>query len=75
MMRERSQATIGSAARTHGEDGNPHGFWRSANGAITTFDVPKAGYLTVPVSLNDFGQITGIAYDANFVTHGLLITP
>ena len=59
----------------YGEDGNPHGFWRDANGSITTFDVPLAGYLTQPVSLNDWGQITGIAYDANFVVHGLYVIP
>jgi hypothetical protein len=58
-----------------GEDGVPHGFWRAANGSITTFDVQRRGYLTDPISLNDFGQITGIAFDARFVTHGLLVTP
>ena len=58
-----------------GEDGNPHGFWRAANGSITTFDVKRSGYLTQPVSLNDFGQITGIAYDPTFATHGLLVLP
>jgi hypothetical protein len=59
----------------YGEDGVPHGFSRAANGSITTFDVPRKGYLTVPLSLNDFGQITGIALDAKFVTHGLLVIP
>jgi hypothetical protein len=59
----------------YGEDGVPHGFWRATNGSITTYDVPRKGYLTVPVSLNDWGQATGLAYDANFVTHGFYLVP
>jgi hypothetical protein len=59
----------------YGEDGNPHGFWRDANGTIKTFDVQKPGYFTLPQSLNAWGQITGIAFDENFVTHGLLVIP
>jgi hypothetical protein len=67
---------LGTVVGTYyGEDSNPHGFYRSANGTITTFDVAKAGYLTMPVSLNDWGLITGVAYDVNFVTHGLLVIP
>jgi hypothetical protein len=66
----------GTIAGTYsGEDGVLHGLWRAANGSITTFDVPRKGYQTAPVSLNDFGQITGIAYDANFVTHALFVIP
>jgi len=37
--------------------------------------VPRAGYIIQPGSLNDFGQITGFAYDANFATHGLYVIP
>lgn len=59
----------------YGEDGNPHGFWRDANGSIERFDLARPGYLTNPVSINDWGQITGFAYDPNFVTHGLLVIP
>jgi hypothetical protein len=67
---------LGTVAGTYqGEDGIAHGFWRAANGKITTFDAPQAGYQIVPQAINDWGQITGIAYDANFVTHGLLATP
>lgn len=33
------------------------------------------GNPTDPVSINDWGQITGIAFDANFVTHGLYVIP
>jgi hypothetical protein len=53
----------------------PHGFLRAANGSINKFDVPRAGYLTLPVSINAWGLITGYAYDANFVVHGLLVKP
>ena len=59
----------------YGEDGNPHGFWRDADGSITRFDVPGAGYLTSPQAINDSGEITGIVYDPNIVVHGLLVKP
>lgn len=59
----------------YGEDGNPHGFWRDANGTITRFDYPGANYFTQPNAINDAGQITGIVYDPNLVVHGLLVTP
>jgi|HubBroStandDraft_1064217.scaffolds.fasta_scaffold73567_2 hypothetical protein len=29
----------------YAEDGNPHGFWRDADGTITRFDYPGANYL------------------------------
>jgi probable HAF family extracellular repeat protein len=57
------------------EDGLPHGFRRAANGSMTMIEVPRAGYLTDPTTVNDFGQITGVAYDANFVDHGLYAIP
>jgi len=59
----------------YGEDGIGHGFWRAANGAITRFEVPRPGYSSQPVSLNDFGQITGIAYDPTSAVHGLYVRP
>jgi hypothetical protein len=59
----------------YGEDGNPHGFWRDADGSITRFDAPGANYFTVPGAINDWGQITGIVYDPNVVVHGLLVNP
>jgi hypothetical protein len=61
-----------------------HGFLRSANGKITTFDAPGAGtasyqgtgcFSDCPVSLNIWGAITGIYIDANNVYHGYLRTP
>jgi hypothetical protein len=61
-----------------------HGFLRSPNGKFTKFDAPGAGtdsyegtgcYSDCPVSLNDWGAITGIYIDANFVYHGYLRSP
>jgi hypothetical protein len=58
-----------------------HGFLRSPEGKLTTFDAPGAGAgagegtgcsSDCPVSLNDFGVITGTYIDANFVGHGYL---
>jgi hypothetical protein len=69
-------SVLGTVAGTYqGEDGIAHGFWRAANGKITTYDAPQAGYQIVPQAINDWGQITGIAYDVNFVTHGFLVSP
>jgi hypothetical protein len=59
----------------YGEDGNPHGFWRDADGTITRFDYPRENYFTEPTAINDSGQITGLVYDPNLVVHGLLVTP
>ncbi|HEY6488760.1 MAG: hypothetical protein WCC26_06040 [Terracidiphilus sp.] len=61
-----------------------HGFLRSPNGKFTTFDAPGAGtgsfqgtgcFSDCPVSLNDWGAITGVYTDANFVAHGYLRNP
>jgi hypothetical protein len=61
-----------------------HGFLRSPDGKLTTFDAPDAGTgagegtgcsSDCPVSLNDFGAITGTYSDANFVGHGYLRSP
>ena len=61
-----------------------HGFLRSPDGKFTTFDAPGAGtdsyegtgcFSDCPVSLNDWGQITGIYIDTNFVYHGYLWSP
>lgn len=61
-----------------------HGFLRSPDGKFTTFDAPGAGTGSYqgtgcpndcPVSLNDFGAITGIYIDANGVPHGYLRSP
>ena len=58
-----------------------HGFLRSPDGKFTTFDAPGAGTGSFqgtgcpsdcPVSLNDWGAITGIYIDANYVYHGYL---
>jgi hypothetical protein len=61
-----------------------HGFLRSPDGKFTTFDAPGAGtdsyegtgcFSDCPVRLNDWGAITGIYIDANFVYHGYLRSP
>lgn len=61
-----------------------HGFLRSRDGKITTFDAPGAGtdsyegtgcFSDCPVTLNDWGAITGIYIDTNFVYHGYLRSP
>jgi len=61
-----------------------HGFVRSPDGRSTTFDAPGAGtgsyqgtgcFSDCPVSLNDWGAITGIYIDASFVYHGYLRSP
>jgi len=57
-------------------DGNnlSHGFVRTANGKITTFDPPGASQGTYPGNINNFGVIAGTFYDANFVSHGFVRT-
>ena len=61
-----------------------HGFLRSPDGKFTTFDSPGAGtgsyqgtgcFSDCPVSLNDWGAITGSYIDANYVSHGYLRSP
>ena len=61
-----------------------HGFLRSPDGSFTTFDAPGAGTGSnqgtgcpsdCATSLNDWGAITGVYIDANFVFHGYLRSP
>ena len=61
-----------------------HGFLRSPDGKFTTFDAPGAGtdsyegtgcFSDCNVGLNDWGAITGVYIDANFVYHGYLRSP
>jgi hypothetical protein len=55
-----------------------HGYVRSPDGRITTFDVPGAGtdgsqyQGTVPEAINDTGIITGEYIDSNDVQHGFV---
>jgi hypothetical protein len=63
-----------------GTDNNIHGFVRSPEGKISSFDAPAAdtsgsGLGTFPVSINDQGEITGYYIDANNVFHGFLRLP
>ena len=59
--------------------GSPHGFVRSATGAITTFDVIGADSSiareTVAFGINPSGDITGYFFDSNGLAHGFLRTP
>ena len=58
-----------------------HGFLRNPGGGFTSFDAPSASTAagsfsgTYPVSINDFGEITGDYLDANDVYHGFVRTP
>ncbi|MGO9266570.1 MAG: hypothetical protein ACLQBA_17105, partial [Candidatus Binataceae bacterium] len=58
-----------------------HGFLRSPQGKVTTFNAPGANTTpgsysgTFPVSINDQGAITGYYLDANNVNHGFLLLP
>jgi len=61
-----------------------HGFLRSPDGNITTFDVPDAGTdigqgtgcpSDCSVSINNWGAITGTYIDANYNYHGYLRSP
>jgi len=56
-----------------------HGFLRSPDGGITTFDDPAAGataYLgTFPESINDLGMIAGAISDANSFGRGFVRSP
>jgi hypothetical protein len=58
-----------------------HGFVRSPEGQITTFEAPGADTTandfngTFPVSINDWGVIAGYYVDVNNVVHGFLRLP
>lgn len=58
-----------------------HVYLRSFAGQTTTFDTPGDPSLGAncfsdcPLGLNDWGAITGVYFDANYVGHGFLRTP
>jgi len=56
-----------------------HGFLRTSDGTVTTFDVPAAGtgfnQGTAPLGITPSGVIMGIYIDANYVHHGFLFFP
>jgi hypothetical protein len=58
-----------------------HGFVRSPGGKFSIFDAPGADMTagdfngTFPVSINDWGVITGYYIDKNSVVHGFLRLP
>jgi hypothetical protein len=55
-----------------------HGFVRDPSGAITTFDAPGADITpgdfagTLPLSINQAGEVTGYYFDANYLAHGFV---
>jgi predicted membrane protein len=55
-----------------------HGFWRTANGKIVSYDAPGAGtgafQGTFVISINDSGTSAGMYVDTNDVFHGFLRT-
>jgi hypothetical protein len=59
----------------------PHGFLRTPDGQITSFDAPGAGLGhgldqgTVATSINDRGAITGQFQDSSYVFHGFVRYP
>jgi len=58
------------------DNGIPHGFIRTADGANVKFDVPEGTYGTAPQSINIDGVVTGYYYDhPNGNTHGFIRTP
>lgn len=56
--------------------GTSHGFVRSADGTIETFDAPGAGSGgTLPAQINAKGEIVGAFFDENLILHGFLRQP
>jgi hypothetical protein len=73
---------LGVIAGAYGDTNSVvHGFMRSADGTITTFDAPGAGtsgllvYGTAGFSINLSGVIAGTYTDPTSVIHGFLLTP
>jgi len=66
-------------------NGVGHGFLRTPDGKVGSFDAPGAAEVspqppwywmgTLPVSINDDGMITGYYIDAHNVSHGFLMLP
>jgi hypothetical protein len=75
----------GAIAATYTDSNSvAHGYLRSPDGTITTFDAPGAGtgvyqgtgcFSDCYVSLNDWGAITGLYSDSNYVDHGYVRSP
>ena len=53
-----------------------HGFLRTSDGTLTTFDAPGAGngfnQGTAPLGITPGGVIMGLYIDANYVRHGFI---
>jgi hypothetical protein len=66
---------INPAGAIAGEFGFPsHGFLRSPDGVITTFD-PPGSIETFSLGIGPSGAIIGAFFDAHFVGHGFLRLP
>jgi hypothetical protein len=75
----------GEIAATYSDANNVnHGFVRDREGRVTSFDAPGAGtgiyqgtgcFSDCPVSLNNWGALTGVYIDANYIYHGYLRNP
>ena len=69
----------GAMTGVYGIGGPFHGFIRSPDGTIATFDAPGAGTQTGqgtgPTSINDSGSITGYYIDSANAFHGFVRTP
>jgi hypothetical protein len=56
-----------------------HGFVRTVDASVTTFDAPGArtgrNQGTIPLGINPTDVITGFYIDAKNVNHGVLLTP
>ena len=63
----------GAVTGAYGDVKGSHGFIRAANGTFTSFDVP--GDSPIPLSINLWGQVTGIASDATNLNYGFIYTP
>lgn len=73
---------LGATAATLEDNNNVfHGYIRSPQGTIVTFDAPGASLApgsfagTVPDCINDLGVVSGFYIDANYVSHGFLRIP
>ena len=65
--------------RTHGASSSPYHAWTYANGVVTNLNslVPAGSglHLAYAQAINNNGEITGLAYDAQRKAHGFLLTP
>ncbi len=66
---------VGSYEDFSGGTDHTHGFFRSADGKITTFDEPESHQITNAYAVNNKGAITGNFSDANSAWRGYIRQP